>query len=372
MKILFCIPNLFYGGAERQLSYLVGALAEAGHEVHVASSRGGVNLEKILSRGARWHRLGGFSNRDPIIFLRLLGLIRRLKPDIVQTILAPMDIMGGTAALLTGTPWVLKESSCALNYQKGLREKIRRSLGKRADVVISNSPGGDKYWEAAGQRRRRLIPNAVPFGEINDNDSTEERNLSTIFSTGQKIILLAGRMDAGKNFAAALAALAELADEIPFVVFFCGDGPQRVALEKSAKNYNLERRVFFPGYVSNLWSLMKSADVFVSLSRFEGCPNVVLEAAACGCPLIISDIAAHRDLLDETGALFVDPNDVSAAAKAIKETLLDGGEVARERARRARAAVAGMPVEEKTNCYEKSYIEIIQNVSARKFQTCEF
>src|SRR5215216_4989655 len=98
MRILYTIPTLGYGGAERQLSYLAAELAARGHEVHVASSRGGANLRRVKSAGAEWHHLGGVCHSDPVILYRLLRLIRRLRPDVVQTILTPMDILGGTAA----------------------------------------------------------------------------------------------------------------------------------------------------------------------------------------------------------------------------------------------------------------------------------
>src|ERR1051325_3908890 len=128
MKILYCIPTLGNGGAERQLSYLAGELQRNGHEVHVASSRGGPNLERLKSAGVHWHCLGGLSDRDPIIFLRLMRLLRRLRPDVVQTILAPMDLIGGAAALLTHTSWILKESSSAPLYAAGLRHRFRSAL----------------------------------------------------------------------------------------------------------------------------------------------------------------------------------------------------------------------------------------------------
>src|SRR5690349_7156728 len=109
MRIIYCIPTLGNGGAERQLSYLAAELQRMGHEVHVASSRGGPNLQRLKSVGVQGHSLGGVSNRDPLIFLRLVALMRRLRPDVVQTILAPMDIIAGAAALGTRPPWILKE-----------------------------------------------------------------------------------------------------------------------------------------------------------------------------------------------------------------------------------------------------------------------
>lgn len=355
MRILYCIPNLRYGGAERQLSYLASELAGMGHEIHVASSRGGSNLDRLKSSGAKWHHVGGFSNHDPMIFFRLVSLIQRLKPDVVQTILTPMDIMGGAAALLTRTRWILKESSSAPLYATGWRHKLRLALGHLADGVVSNSAGGDSYWHSAGVRARLIIPNTIPFNEVARDDS--QHVVAPQFETGVKLVLFAGRMDEGKNVETLITALAKLARDVPFVAMLCGDGPRRPDLERLAGELGLGRCVLFPGYVSNLWHLMKRADALVSLSKFEGCPNVVLEAAACGSPLVISDIPAHREMLDGRDALFVDPDDAVKAADALKLTLTCGA-AARARAETARNKVAGSSVETTARLYERLYLSL--------------
>jgi glycosyltransferase involved in cell wall biosynthesis len=101
---------------------------------------------------------------------------------------------------------------------------------------------------------------------------------------------------------------------------------------------------------------MKRADVLVSLSRVEGCPNVVLEAMACGCPLVVSDIPAHREILDEHSARFVDPDDTIKAAADIK-AILAHGDAARVRA--ARECAAGRPVEATASSYEQLYLSLL-------------
>jgi glycosyltransferase involved in cell wall biosynthesis len=348
MRILYTIPTLGHGGAERQLSYLAAELAARGHDVHVASARGGVNLARMEAAGVRWHRLGGLGHRDPFIFYRLLRLLRRLRPDVVQTILTPMDIVGGAAALLTGTRWVLRESSSAPLYAKGWRHRLRLSLARMADAVVSNSAGGDAYWRsAASAPPLHVIPNAIPFEEL-----AAARARPGGFGAGVKVVLYAGRMDAGKNVEGVIGALARVAAEVPFVALMCGDGPARPRLERMARELGIADRVLFKGYVDDLWDLMRGADAFVSLSRFEGCPNVVLEAMACGCPLVVSDIPAHRELLDERSARFAEPDDAAKAAAEIRATLLFGGEA---RARAARARAQRRPVETTARLYERLY-----------------
>ena len=356
MRILYCIPTLGNGGAERQLSYLAVALKKAGHDVHIASSRGGLNLERLNSAGIQWHHLGGIDNRDPIIFFRLARLLRQLRPDVVQTILTPMDIMGGAAALVARTPWVLKESSSALMYPSGLRYRLRSALGRRANGIVSNSTGGDEFWRSVGGVRTLcIIPNPVPFDEIELAES--ELNQEVAWTNQDKVVLFAGRLDAGKNVGNLILALGRIASELSFTAVICGDGPDRSRLERMTRELGLADRVVFTGYVTNLWTLMKTAAAFASLSRFEGCPNVVLEAMACGCPLVLSDIREHREIVKGYGASFVNPEEPAAAASAIK-AVLTNGTAARLRARAAQAKTTNWTIEQTARMYERVYVDV--------------
>lgn len=361
MKILYCIPSLGNGGAERQLSYLGAQLSRRGHEVHVASSRGGTNLERFRAAGVEWHRVGGVSNRDPAIFLRLVRLMRKLRPDVVQTILTPMDIFGGAAALSTGTPWILKESSSAALYRPGSRDGLRIALGRRADSIVANSAGGASYWRSVGAARPVcVIPNGAPLEEILEAVPGLPDGL--IVGRHTKVLLFAGRLDAGKNVDNLILALSGLADELDFIAFICGDGPRRPRLERLARDLGLAHRIIFKGSVSNLWTLMKRADAIVSLSRFEGCPNVVMEAMACGCPLVVSDIPAHREILTDSTALFVDPEEPLHAARAIME-VLQSPDRSMARARAAQAKATQWTVEATARQYERVYLRLLSGAS---------
>ncbi|HEX6715717.1 MAG TPA: glycosyltransferase [Pyrinomonadaceae bacterium] len=356
MKILYCIPTLGNGGAERQLSYLAGELQRTGHEVHIASALGGPNLDRLQSDGVQWHCVSGVSNRDPMIFFRLILLMRKLRPDVVQTILAPMDIMAGAAALVMRTPWILKESSSARLYGDGLRDRCRSALGRRAHSIISNSAGGDAYWQSLHSANPHfVIRNAIPFAEIDSAASGFKAGVAR--DSAEKVILFAGRLDSGKNVRTLINALAQIAFEVPFMALICGDGPRREYLERLTRELGIAHRVVFTGYVSNIWTLMKGADAFVSLSRFEGCPNVVIEAMACGCPLVLSDIPAHREILDGTAASFVNPDDATDAARAIKLVLGDGT-AARARVRTALANAGDWRVEQIAQLYKRVYHDV--------------
>ena len=103
--------------------------------------------------------------------------------------------------------------------------------------------------------------------------------------------------------------------------------------------------------------MLRRADLLVSTSLFEGEPNAVLEAMACGCPLVVSDIPAHRELLGED-ALYAAPGEPEQFARAM-EQLLAGSGGARRRAERARARVAKRSVAAMASRYEEIYRSLL-------------
>src|SRR5258708_16637088 len=101
MRVLHCIGGLGGGGAERQVSYLSKELLRRGVDVHIAYRHGGHNLNGIQESGATLHELWGRNNYDPLLLCSLVKLVRRVKPDLIQTWLLQMDVLAGLAAVLT-------------------------------------------------------------------------------------------------------------------------------------------------------------------------------------------------------------------------------------------------------------------------------
>jgi glycosyltransferase involved in cell wall biosynthesis len=103
------------------------------------------------------------------------------------------------------------------------------------------------------------------------------------------LFLAVGRLSHEKDFQTLIRAFRCVREKIPAHLMIVGEGVQRPELEALIHALHLESDVALPGFVSNPFSYMAQADVFVSTSIYEGFPNVLLEAMACGAPVISSD-----------------------------------------------------------------------------------
>ena len=356
--ILHCIPTMEGGGAERQLVYLCRGLVERGWEAHVALLREGPNSRLLRESGAVVHPIRSWSHHDPFNILRICRLIRNIKPGLVHTWFAMMDIIGGAACLITGTPQIISERCSSEAHPGNFKDLLQIFAASGARAVVSNSSGGDEYWRGKynGRLRRFVIPNALPLQEIERVPPVPNAVIGG--HPGQKIVLYVGRFDHQKNLKNLVCALGRVAVNETVAAFLCGDGPMRPAVERMIHEAGLSGRIFLPGYVMNIWSWMKRADVFVSVSLFEGMPNTVMEAMACGCPAVVSDIPQHREILDDDSAVFVSPSDPMSIAAGINRLLGDTEEAGRKVSCAKKRALQ-WSIQAMAERYERAYLEIL-------------
>ena len=147
------------------------------------------------------------------------------------------------------------------------------------------------------------------FGEINKPNNFGEKDAGLIY------LVAAGRLVSQKGFDLLIDALAMLRNQ-HVRLDILGEGPLLDDLKQLAQSKGVGKQVHFAGFQSNPYSWFARADGFVFSSRYEGLPNVALEALACGTPVIATPAPGGvREILDDMPECLL-ANDVSAKALA--------------------------------------------------------
>lgn len=360
MRILYVIPQLSGGGAERHLSYLAPVLVKRGHNIHLAFLKEGPDKPSL--NGVVLHRLKSRSNYDPFLLFQLISLIRKIKPDIVHTWLLQMDVLGGIASLLTRSTWIFSEQSSGIGYPNSIKQILHDSLCSNANAIVSNSQGGDAYWKnKLPNTNRFIVQNGLPIESIY---KIAPYLPIRIKDADKPIVLYVGRLisqpNEEKNVKRLLEIINVVRQQLTLNCIICGEGPQKSELKALSHNLEMNNDVYFTGHlpVASVWALMKKASLFISLSKFEGCPNAVMEAMACGCPLVLSDIPGHREILNDKSALFVDPSNIHQTANAILKILNDPS-IKRNLSLIAKQRARHLTIARMVEKWEKIYVNLI-------------
>lgn len=354
--ILHLIPTLEGGGAERQLSMLACEQARRGAEVHVGVRRGGgIYEESLRMNGVELHILGDYRGINPFLLARINTLIQKIKPEVIQTWLPQMDIAGGLVALWNLVPWIVSERSAALAYQhQWLSSHIRGCIVRYANAIVANSSNGAAYWHKmlATDGNIFMVANAVDVESIRSAAAGVNKHINSRDSKNE--FLVVGRLAPEKALEIIIESVCLVPEIYNIHVLIIGEGPLRQDIEIKIRQSGLGNRISLLPYQSSWWGLLQNTTALISMSRFEGHPNVVIETMAAKCPLIVSDISAHREFLDEESAILVQPDNPVSLSEAIV-SLLSEPMAARQRAERAYLHVSGLTVQSAADAYESVY-----------------
>ncbi len=350
MKLLFVIANLGMGGAERVITLLANGFAQRGYEVTLlayawdespqafeVSPEVRLSLLAARQKSGQQTFLTRFTRalRDNWHYLRAIRkTIRASKPQFVVSFVDYTNLRCILAATGTGVPVVISERidphcwpiTAWGNY-------ARNQIYPAAAALIILSQHALNYFPDRVRRRSRVIFNPVCL--------PDEQTMQVLLPTPpmRPRIIAAGRLAPQKGFDLALRAFAQIAGEFPewhLIIF--GEGRERPVLERLISDLKLSGRAVLPGKTDRIFAELAAADLFVLSSRFEGFPNVLIEAMAMGVPCITFDCpSGPREIIrDGVDGVLVPPEDVDALAGAMVSLMRDGearrrlGEAARE------------------------------------------
>ena len=328
IRIAFCITELDPGGAERAMLELVTRLDRARFSPAVfCLGPRGVLAENLEAAQIPVTCFGAKRASDFRVAIGLWRALRQFRPVILQTWLYHANMLGRIAGRFAGVPIIVSGIRVAERRSRWRlwAERITQSLVddhvcvSRDVAEFSITQGGLK------SARVHVIPNGV---DVSRFESALPLDLSVLNIVPESpVILSVGRLDRQKDPLLLLESFSILRSSIPNLhLVYAGDGILKTELLEVITQKHLEKFVHVLGWRADVPSLLKAADVLVLCSRWEGMPNVVLEAFAAGTPVVatkvegVSDLITHR----ETGLLIPSRNPDELAA-LVFEVLKDSG-----------------------------------------------
>ncbi len=353
IRVLLLLGSLHGGGAERVAVNLLNGCDPARFDVRMGLlRRAGPYLHQIdperldVAEGGGWlqDEQGNAALYRPERLLAgavqapraLAGLMRRARPHVAVSFLKGLSLAAWPAMGLLGADrprWLAREGNNALAV---IEDELAHPLGRRtvkallgrcyraADGVLANSAD-----MAEGLRRDfrlarvHVAPNPIDLAAI------EAGARATLDLAGQRpFIVTAGRLEPQKGQDVLLRAFAaSRAPREGLDLVILGEGSLRSRHQALAAELGIGERVRFPGFQANPWAWFASARLFVLPSRWEGFPNALLEAMACGAPVVASacDYGPREAIVHGRNGLLTPVGDVETLRTGLDALLGDPG-----------------------------------------------
>lgn len=322
-KILLLTDSLLSGGAERQISYLAAALKKTGCEVRLVTfyerenfygtylSKQGIPVET--------HPEGQSKIKRPFT---IANLVKVFKPDAVIAYKEGCSMAACLAKLITPFHLIVSERNTTQVLNRS--ERLRFGLFRLADAIVPNSRSQARFIKEhfpALARKTSVITNMVDL----ECFSPDPKNNDASASKRPVRVLTTARLMRQKNILNYLEAVKMVVSQNPNVVYewYGSRGGDEAYVEEvlaKVKQLGLEDRVAFNDPVKNVAELYRSADIFCLPSAYEGFPNVVCEAMACGLPVACSNVCDNPWIVEEgvNGVLFPPDNPAEMAGQLLK------------------------------------------------------
>ncbi len=325
IKVLQLLVTMPVGGAENMVLALATCLDPREFQVTVAClGAPGAMAEELAREGRPVLSLGLDPKRTPA--WRLYGaarsLLKEVQPDILHTHLYHPNLYGRLAALGLGLKGVVATVHNLYKRVKLHRCLLNALLARVSDYVVVLSPqvGEDvRRHDRVPADRLRLVSPGVPLKDLRVAETRAEARERL----GIKGFCLGtvSRLEEQKGHEYLLAALQMVQPEIPELsLLLVGDGQRRAFLEQMAREMGLQGTVRFLGTRRDVPMILRSLDLYVQPSLWEGIPLTLLEAMGIGAPAVSTRVGRAPEVIrDGENGRLVPPGDAPALAAAILE-----------------------------------------------------
>ena len=342
-KLLFLLPTFVFGGAERTSLNLLTGIDKNKFRISLVTSKTifqhfqHIDIEKFVAledvgidvwfKGVR---------RFMQDIKKVADLLKRENPDLA------FGMMHYPSSLLVfakhfysiKTAVIASPRGPSTEYLRYFEQKFARKtylkgiftfFCRYADGLVVASRGMREECITdfhAYPERVRVIPNCVDLEDIKVKASeVNDLNIPPEFH----IISAVGRLEREKNFPFLLNAFSALRKKEKAKLLVIGDGTERKNLERLSQELNIEEDIIFVGYQRNPYRFIRMSDIYVHTCLFEGFANAIIEAMACGVPVIAMDCPyGPRDIIDHgKNGLLIPMNDEGALVEAIVKLFHD-------------------------------------------------
>nr|WHW29511.1 putative glycosyl transferase, group 1 [uncultured bacterium] len=335
MKILHVIVGLESGGAERTLQRMVecdAGNAAVTHSIVSLTGTGAIGPE-LQRAGIDVQALGLHSVLDlPRVFWRLLGAIRKTRPDIVQTWMYHADFLGGLAAWLAGrypVVWCVRTTDLPAGKRSVtaiLRWACARLSHWIPDQIVCAAQASRATHAALGYDAAKMVVVANGYDFSRFEATLEERRAwreQHGIATEEMVVGSIGRWHADKdpdNFIRMAGVLGRQHARLRFLMVGRGLHNTNTALMHSLECSGMAARFVLVGERKDVPQCLAAMDIFCLHSRTEAFPNVLAEAMAMGLPCVTTDVGDAALLLNDCGHV-VPKKDTAALAQGVTRLL---------------------------------------------------
>ena len=337
-RIAIALPGLLpFGGAERVWITLAEEFMRSGYAIDVVLANDQSTHQELIAVVPKTSRIYNFSAaRLRNFVVPFAHYLRTEKPDIVLTAMWPFTLLCILGNILAGSPSriiVSEHSLLSLQYAKRgfFRETFMRYslMGYRlADACIAVSTGVANDVSALSgiaKKHFHVIHNPLPPIHNNTHNDTTDRQVAEAAWNGWQgpRIITVGQLKTVKNHTMLLKAFRKLLERIDARLMLLGAGEGEAETRMIIKQEGLSDKVLMPGHTLNPLPFYQSATLFVLSSNHEGFGNVIIEAMACGLPIVSTDCPSGPAEILENGRFgcLTPVGDAHALAKAMLKQL---------------------------------------------------
>lgn len=331
-KIALYIPSMSGGGAERVMLALANGLVEKDIQVDLLLNKVDGPYLKYASRKVNIVNLN--TSRVLNSILPLSKYLRREKPDVILSAMNYVNIVAVMAQLISGsnTKVVLSEHGNLTESKKNLgriKGLVITSLMKwayrKSHAIVAVSDGvADALSNELKISRNKITTIYNPiFSQDIVKRSNELISHPWVGKNALPLVIGVGRLTLQKDFSTLIHAFKQVLVKRECNLIILGEGKLRSELENLIKTLGLQDNVQLPGFVDNPYAWMSQADLFVLSSVHEGFGNVIVEAMACGTPVVSTDCPSGPSEILEDGKWgdLVPPGNAQLLSQSIIKSL---------------------------------------------------